>query len=483
MGVATMTPSALKVVRKASPYERVELGHAAERALGDDRVVQHLGVELGRSGLPAAVEVHPQLHAGRHRGLAGEHEVERRVHLALRDLGHEAQARPCSRPGWGVAPLEQVGRVDEGPVAAQDHAPGRRRGRWPPRRGGPPPPSAAGTARRRRPSRWPPPRTSSGRCRPDGARSRAGIPSAAIYIVPAPWTCSTTPLDRDDAVEAARRSGCARAGSRSSSARSTCSGRGQRAAARHRGRPGPLLILWGPPGTGKTTLARIIAERTGAAFVAFSAVLGGREGHPRDRGRGPGAQAAAPPADHPLRRRDPPLQPRPAGRVPAPRRGGDHHARSGATTENPSFEVNAALLSRCRVVTLAPLTEEEVGALLDRARRLAARAGREGPARARGPRGASRAPPTATRGGRSRRWRSAAAAVRLAGREEIDARRRRGGAAAQDAALRQGRRGALQRRLAPSSSRCAARIPTPPSTTWCGCWRAARSRASCCGAW
>ena len=37
----------------------------------------------------------------------------------------------------------------------------------------------------------------------------------------------------------------------------------------------PSLILWGPPGTGKTTLARIVAQRTGAEFVPFSAVLGG----------------------------------------------------------------------------------------------------------------------------------------------------------------------------------------------------------------
>src|SRR5579875_3643202 len=72
------------------------------------------------------------------------------------------------------------------------------------------------------------------------------------------------------------------------------------------------LIFWGPPGVGKTTLAKIIARSTQASFIEFSAVLSG-------------------------------------------------------TTENPSFEINAALLSRCRVYTLRGLEIKDVLALLQRA--------------------------------------------------------------------------------------------------------------------
>ena len=71
----------------------------------------------------------------------------------------------------------------------------------------------------------------------------------------------------------------------------------------------------------------------------------------------------------------------------------------GATTENPSFEVNAALLSRCRVVTLRALTEEEVGALLDRAVTSPEGLGGKPTLAARGPRGPLAATPTATPGG------------------------------------------------------------------------------------
>src|SRR5438270_13444375 len=128
----------------------------------------------------------------------------------------------------------------------------------------------------------------------------------------------------------------------------------------------PSLILWGPPGTGKTTLARVIASATRAELVALSPVDSGI----RDiRETVAGAEILL----------------------------GEQHRRTllfideihrfnkaqqdallphvekgtitliGATTENPSFEVNSALLSRCRVFALRPLEEHELRALVVRA--------------------------------------------------------------------------------------------------------------------
>lgn len=125
------------------------------------------------------------------------------------------------------------------------------------------------------------------------------------------------------------------------------------------------MIFWGPPGVGKTTLARIIAHKTKARFVDFSAVTSGIKEikqvmEDAEKGRRFGEKTIL--FVDEIHRFNKAQQ---DAFLPYVEKGSI--ILIGATTENPSFEVNGALLSRCKVFVLQALSEEDILQLLQRA--------------------------------------------------------------------------------------------------------------------
>ena len=125
------------------------------------------------------------------------------------------------------------------------------------------------------------------------------------------------------------------------------------------------MIFWGPPGVGKTTLARIIAEKTNSEFIDFSAVTSGIKEiktvmQQAEETRKLGGKTIV--FVDEIHRFNKSQQ---DAFLPFVEKGSI--ILIGATTENPSFEINSALLSRCRVFVLQPLKQEDISGIIERA--------------------------------------------------------------------------------------------------------------------